>query len=1488
MMSRRRLVALVSAVLMLTMGAGLIGAFVLATQSEGGRETIRRLAEAQIARLVRGNVHLGTLSGSFLTDLRVDSLRIADVNDSVFVATGPVRVTFDPRDLADGRIIFRSVEIDRPFVVARREIDGPWTHDKLFPRSRVGRTLRRRSAFGAIFILEQTRVRGGEFVMLLPWAPDSAPSEVRTRAWRWQNIALDVPRARLAYPDSVGALYAVARLDVDESDPPFAFRDIVGEVRHVADTIWFDFAHFTLPGSGGRGSGRIDWGLNRPINYAISVEADTVSLADLAWITPAIPTEGGGRMHLDIRNAPEDSTVIDYVITQMDVRSHRSRLLGAMTWGVGGPEVALRDVDLELAPLDAALLERFNQGPLAVPLRGQFTGRVRARGGPLDRFVVDAAEATFRDGNVAGAVSRAMAQGMLDIRDPGTPVFLGLSLDIASLDLRTAQALDPEFPRLNGHLSGTARLDSLWGDVRFSQADITHRDGEAPESRLRGDGRLGWMDDGPVRWEVEGAALPLSFTALAQSFTAFPLRGEFSGPISSVGSIGDLSLVADLLGDAGRIETDLRIDAEQPGNRLVGRATLTAVDPRRLFESPRAPSGELTARLSMDARFDSLADLTGDAQIAVDRSVIDGSRIFAGTARLSFGDGRAVLDTLYLESSAIVASGRGALGLRADVFDSLTLRVRMDSLGGLRPWLGQPVGDSLAGAALLDLRATGWVRDFAMDATATAQGLLYAGNTAGALRASSRVIGLPSNVVGTLEAAGDSLRLAGLVLQSAEITAARGASRDTEFGFVARGPQETQLRSGGLLATVGDTTRIRIDSLSLTTNLNRWTLGRPATFALADGGFRVDSLGIRAGQTSALALVGVLPSAGALDLRLIGRDIPVADLAELLQLEGTQEGRFDVSGRMGGTREAPTLDADAELRQGLLRGVRLDTLRAVATAAADQLDLRVVLGSRARPALRAEGTMPLILGLDGRAMGMNDAGALRATVRADSLDLGIFESLTRGATGARGLMAVSLDVGGTWGRPVVDGSLKVQNGTLGPTALGNVRWRNVQADIGFFGDSIAVRNVAAVSGPTRAGRAAISGWVSLANRDNPQLDFLWTSREFNVFARPNVADIDVSGDLRLAGAWRGATLRGALTADRATISIPELASKDVFSLEGPDRFSAVDTLVMTDTRSVATAPPDFIDNLTIAGVPVRMGRDVWIRSSEANINLGGEVSITRGRVTRGVSTGQQQLALDGPLQTVRGTYRLNLGPVQRTFEVEQGEIRFYGDPELNPTLDISALHTVRQYSEQGVRPDVRVRVHLGGTLQNPTAELSTPDSLRVTNADLISYLVTGGPSFEIGGRTGDISATAARVLLGSFGSVLGGKAAGGLCDDAQVSTAGLDAYGGRFRNVGGGILAGTRFNCAKQVGDRAFVRLDAGLCQVGQLMSQGGGGDPLSFTDALGLKLDYLLGRGFSASVGVEPPTSAVLCAVNANASARGFVPTPRQVGFDLFRVWRF
>lgn len=1509
MMGRRRLVALVSAVVMLAIGAGAVVGFAAATQSEGGRDLIRRVLEAQLERSLEGTVDLGTLSGSFLTDLRTDSLVIRDRDDSVFVATGPIRITFDPRDLMDGRIILRSAEVTRPFLAMRRGFDTKWSHNRLWPERAGSRLRAPSSAFGSVIVIEDAHVTDGRFKLVMPWEPadslhgarrDSAiavalanPEQVTRRAgdgfmrtWDWTDIELELPRVRLAYPDSAGRHFEIRRMDVVESNPPFTLRGITGDVRWLGDSVWFDVPHFDLPHSTGSGTGKVVWGSDLPVRYDARIVGDSVALADVAWIDDALPTTGGGRVVVQITNAPGDLGVLEYELTALDVRSHASRIRGRMTWGIGGPVTILKDVDIEASPLDFDLLERFHQGPFPVAWNGRFTGRVRARGGALNRFVVDDVTAVFRDDNVAGAVTRGSASGQLDILRPSEAVFRGFDVTLQRLDLRTLQFLDPDFPRLDGTLSGTARVDSSWLDARFSDADVTHRDGDAPPSRLRGTGRLTWGED-RVSYELDAAALPLSFTALAQSFPELPWRGEASGPLRVRGSLADLFVTADLVGEAGRIETDVRLDAEAPLYRVTGRANLTAVDPRRALDNARAPEGELTARVAMDVMGDSLADLQGDATVVLDRSQLDGVRVFAGNAHLRFDDGRALLDTLHVETSALELSGGGALGLHAGRADTLRLRASVDSLGGLRRWLARATTDTLAGRIGLDAIAHGWVRDFALGASASGTGLLWRGTSVDGVRATAQLEDLPGTPVGVLALVADTIQSGGFGLTTANARATLDGSGGAEVSLAGTGTRGTLLRSGARMARVGDSLLVRMDSLSVNTALSRWRLATPTRLVLGGFGFALDSLVMLADGDASVRLSGRAPRSGEMGLRFAARSLPLADVSELLQLDGASGGHADLDLVFEGTRHDPAASGRAELRDALVSGIRLDTLRLTGRAVADQLQVSATLGPARAPVLTAEGTLPLRLGFNGQRTTWLPEGPVRGNVHTDSLDLGIFEAFTEPGAGHPGHLALDVDVGGTWRRPTLDGALAVHDGVLAFEPLGAVRWHDVEADVAFIGDSVAVREVSAASSADgRTGRARVSGWMGIADRENPVLDLTWNSREFHAFARPGVADVDISGDLRLAGEWRDATLSGMLTADRAIVSIPELAGKDVISLEEFDRFGIVDTLVSLADRRLPAGPPTLVENLTIANVPITMGRDVWLRSTEANINLGGFVSITRGRVSRGRDAGQLQLALDGPLQTVRGTYRLNLGPVQRTFEVQSGEIRFFGDPDLNPTLDINAVHTVRQYSQQGARPDVRVQVHLGGTLTNPTAELSTPDSARVTNADLISYLVTGGPSYEIAGREGDYTSTAARVLLSSFGSVLGGKAAGGLCDDAQVSTAGLDGYGSGIRDVGGSILSGTRFSCAKQVGDRAFVRLDAGLCQVGQLMSAGGNTTPLNLTDAIGVKLDYLLAPGLTASVGVEPPTNAVLCALNG--SARGFVPTPQQIGFDLFRAWRF
>lgn len=1485
MMGRRRLVVLVSALLMIALGAAVVGGLVAATQGARGRDWIRRVVQVQLDRAVNGTVHLGTMSGSFITDLRLDSLEIRELSGDLFLATGPIALTFDPRDILDGRFFVRSAVIERPRARLRRDAAGVWGHQRLFASANgeVARP-RSRASFGSVLVIEHVQVVDGDIEVTLPLArPDTLGR--KTFTYKWHRLAAEAPRVRLAYPDSNGVVIDLAHVNVDEDTPPFDFRSARGQLRFLGESLFISLPHFELPGSVGRAEGKVWWGGNLPTRYRIHVESDSVALADVAWINGSLPTEGGGRMWLDIRNARDIPTALEYAISKMDVRAHDSRIRGRMTWVVGGPAVLLRDVDLEGVPLDFKLIERFTQAPLPYPFAGQIAGRLRASGGPLDRFVIEDVTMRWMDGNVPGAETRGRGQGVLDILDPANTIFRAFDLALGQLDLRTLQFLNPDFPKLNGFIAGTARLDSSWMDLRFSNADIVHRDGEGTESRLRGSGRLTTGE--VMSYELDAQAAPLAFTTLAQSFTSIPLRGDWTGPLKVRGTISDLALETNLEGDAGRIEATLRLDSEAPAYRITGNARTVALDPRTALDDARAPSGELTARFTMNVSGDSLADLQGTAEIALDRSSLDGVRIFAGDARLRFSDGVAFLDTVQVEATALALSGAGALGLHAGRRDSVLFQVRLDSLGGLRRWLAEAPEDSLAGQATLTGTAIGWVRDFGLYAQLEGSGLLTGAARIGRLTGSADLSRLPTKPTGTLTLAADTLLASGFSIRRAFGRATMDGEGNTRFGLQMTGESGADARATATFARHGERLDVLLDSATLTTELQRWTLATPSAISNGPDGFSVDSFVLVGSTGSSLRFAGAAPSSDPMTLTVAARQVPVEDLAELLQVSGRQRGLVDADVAISGTRAAPQLEARASLNNGLVAGLRLDSLRATARTESDALAFTAALGGVLAPSLRAEGTIPFRLGFDAAGSGMRDEGPVRVTISGDSISLGVFDAITRRANGNAGTFALNLGVGGTWRRPRLDGAMQVANGNVQFETLGNARFRSLTADIVFVGDSIDIRRLSATtSSGGRDGHASASGWIAVTDLKDPHFDVSVRANAFNIYNVPNVADVDISDSIRVSGSLRNPTLRGSLTADRAIISIPELAAKDVIALEERDGFGIVDTTKFLADGYRPRQSTEFEQNLTVRNVPIRMGRDVWIRSEEANINLGGAISITKGQLLRGGADGESQLALTGSLQTLRGTYRLNLGPVQRTFEVEAGAVRFFGDPDpLSAGLDINALHTVRQYSKQGSQPDVRVRVHLGGTLLQPTAALSTPDSSRVKNADLISYLVTGGPSFEIAGQeTGYYTNTALTVVLSSFGSVLGGKLAGGVCDDAQVSTSGA-ALEGKIGEFSNSVLSGTRLNCAKQVGEKTFVRLDAGLCQVGQLFTQESA-DPRAFAEAIGIKLDYILRPGLTLSGGVEPPTSAVLC--SQNVSARGFVPTPQQFGVDLFRAWRF
>jgi len=189
---------------------------------------------------------------------------------------------------------------------------------------------------------------------------------------------------------------------------------------------------------------------------------------------------------------------------------------------------------------------------------------------------------------------------------------------------------------------------------------------------------------------------------------------------------------------------------------------------------------------------------------------------------------------------------------------------------------------------------------------------------------------------------------------------------------------------------------------------------------------------------------------------------------------------------------------------------------------------------------------------------------------------------------------------------------------------------------------------------------------------------------------------------------------------------------------------------------------------------------------------------------------------------------------------------------------------------------------------------SADETLQLSESDAISYLITGQPSFLVGGNSQEYRSQAAGVILPSIGSYFGDKVANSLgLDVVQIETS---ANVAGTQPILSSTLANTRLGGGVQIGSRTFVRANVGLCQLvspfgagaGTASSNGAGGiDYGALINSIGAKLEYRLSSDYSASIGLDPPTSLLTCATQGSAT-RNFVPTPQQFGLDFTRKWEF
>lgn len=1385
-MTRRLRIVIASAVVLIGLGLIVVLSFVGITHTGFGQERVRSMVGTMLEGQVKGKVYIGRMSGGFFNGVTIDSLEIRDDEDSVFFASGPIRVEYDPRDLFDRRILLSYLEAQHPVVHLRQHENGEWNWRRIFPAS-VEQQKRIERGFGHYIVVDSSVIHDASFILTLPWHPsdtlrgaklDSAiryelnrpDLEIRrtregfARTRRWTQADANFGFARIADPDTVGRLVRIRKLSVTESDPPFKFRNVSGTMLNLGDSIFVDVDHWDLPRSTGSGRGSVVWGSDLPVRYYIHVVGDSVSLSDVSWIYPTLPRSGGGKLNLDIRSQ-RNPHFMDYVLTNMDVRTTGSRLMGQMTFETGGPILVVKNVDLEAMPVDFDLLRTFNGKEFPYDWQGRFTGHVTAPGGPLNRFRVDQSSLIFEDAHVPGAITEIAGEGELDILYPAFTTFRNFNVDVATLDLRTLQYLNPLFPKLKGTVSGTATLDSSWLDVRFRNADLLHHDGARPVSRVTGNGRVTWGEKF-LGYDLALQAQPLSFTALSHSYPALPLRGSYSGPVQVKGTSPNLLVNITLTGPAGTFGYSGLVDADPVVYGARGRATTNALDLRTLLEKNTLPQTQLTGQYDLDLRGESLATLAGSAVGSIDRSTLAGTRVDPSVARLRFANGVATVDTLALNAAGLRAHASGTFGLTGAHSGSLKFTAVMDSLSRLRALVPGLAGnaqiDSLRGRGELTGELTGSAEHLALNGIVRASDVRLGRRSVESVRGTVLLADVTKEMTGSLIFGADTVALGPVGFHSIRASVALASPTSGHFSASTLSESGVHTDLAGNITRSRDTTVLRLDSAAVLVDTeNRYRLQSPSRVVFSKGFLSLDSLLLQHSSRAKL----------------------------------------------------------------LVQNVRLS------------------------------------------------GDSIRGHIRTDSVDLRLFRAFVPGLVDARGAIVAEVDIRGSFKQPRLFGQISLADGSAVFSNIGT-SFSHILANIALSGDTVHIKQLSAETNRERRGSLNVQGTVSFEHYDNPSFSLVANASNFRAIDKAGLAALDIStpSPVTLTGSTQDAVMRGTMRVERGTIYIPEVVKKQIIDLDDPEFQSTVDTLLSQNREVMPRAPKAVARNLRLENVAVDIGPDVWLRSSEANIKLGGSLGVTMAPQNPGEPA---RLALEGELSADRGTYRLNIVDpfIQPTFDVQTGALRFFGTSDLNPGLDIRAIHTVRQPSRQSANGrDVRVEVAITGTLSRPQLALRNPDNLPLSESDLLSYLVTGEPAVGLDNTRTQVAGLGVRA----FGNLLVNALPRNVLDIVELQTATFD-NDPAATNPAYYSLLNTRAILGKQLGSKWFLGVSTGLCFVNRS----------AFEKNLGLQLEYRISSLYSAQAAIEPGSSNTRCDRGVTQS---FQPTetPSQLGFDLFRNWRF
>jgi hypothetical protein len=1416
-----------------------------ALRTQTGREELVRWAVHTANGALGGTIAVGRVGGSFFGGLELEDVAVTHGDGSPVLTADLVGVQYRMRELLTGHIVLGALRVERPTITVVQPASGARFNfiDVIDPDPGGGD-----GGPSPLVAFHDVRLNGGRVLIKTPLGASPAPgTEIEQgpagplHVRRLNAVDAVIPYLRVASPEPGAPILArVAALRAEVSDPALDVRDLEGEVRVWGDSLRLDLTRVELPASTVALEGTIAWPTG-PMLFDLRGTATAARTDDVRGLVAALPAGLTGRAEFTVQSHGED--VLEFAGTDLDVTGRGGGTMVGRLGMVLGPAETWRFQRTVLA------LERFDlehvRGFLdTLPFAGTITGDVVMEG-PATRLRLDI-DATFTDALVEGTPqSYVRGRGPVSLLGEDF-VFRSFVVDTADIAILTVRRLVPSII-VDGRIGGAGQLDGAWRNATFSGL-VLHVDPPRPASRGRGFVRI------DSRGDTVGIFAGLDFDSLRlEGFESLldtvELGSAWAGRLRLDGYLDSLPVEAELAGPAGRLSIGgavFALDSVWGTRGLVFDGVgvdLAPVIPGMLRTT-------LTGAVVLEAVvYDSTRRMVADGHLS--RSTVAGVPIDTAIGTVRVDSGGIALDTLTVRGLAVSLTASGGLGTQAGR-DTIRFSAATDSVGVLESvierFAGRLPDDAAAERPSGVLRAAGRMSGSLdrflvivdLDVERLKRGRLFVSDAGGSLTwvSATRILGLTARV--------DSLAI-GAIAASRVRVSAHGQPDSLRWFAQSRWGVGGWIGGGGWQRDSTGTT-IVLDSLGLSLPTGPWFLDSATTVAVSDSGVTVDGLSLRNRIGPGLVVLnGRWPfdGPGRLHGSIDGlqlQDVLVLALQDPGTAEGELSGTFDLAGRA----RAPEIDLAVSLRNAGYGEFRAPFTRGRLSYRDRRVEGDLDLRRLNTPLLSVTIALPLDLALvdvPRRRL----PGRMSVRARADSVDLTLLEATVPQVTNIAGTFDADFGIEGTWEDPRLTGELAIRDGAATIPALG-VRHEDMDGRLRLSGDTVYVEDLTLRSG---RGRAEVLGAIVLQELSQPVLDLRIRGQDFRVIDVRNYLTLAASGDMRLAGPLYQARLGGNATATRGVLYFADLLTKNVVNLEDTLFAEFVDTALVRSEGLGAEFQSRFLDSLRIDSLRVDMGQEFWLRSTEANVQLAGNVFVSKAR---------DRYRLDGTLEAPRGTYRLEIAlGTSREFRVTRGQIRYLGTPDLNADLDIDAYHVVRSVrTTTGVEDTVYV--HIGGSLYDPRVRLSSSYRPALAEPEIISLLLFGAPTVAQGTSSEGFEA---RVLAQWLSTTVSGQLEYALISDLGVP---LDYL--QIRPTTGATgLTGAEIAVGKQfrvLGTTAFLTASPRYCR-----------NQATSLASVGASLEFRLSRHWLVAASVDPLFS---CENPTAPSAANY-----QFGADLF-----